>query len=58
MTKTEFVNALREVIVNNSNLEADEDDTIMFNGVKSVDVTEDTVRVTFDNSEAVNITIS
>ena len=57
MTKTEFVNALKEVIINNSNLEAEEDDTIMFDGVKSVDVTEGNIQVTFDNSDVVKISV-
>ena len=41
MTKKEFVEALKGVIVCNSDLEADEDDEIVFNNTKSVNVIDD-----------------
>ncbi len=41
MTKKEFVEALKGVIVCNSDLEADEDDEIIFNNTKSVNVIDD-----------------
>lgn len=36
MTKIEFMDALSELIVNNSDIEAEEDDLVMFDGVEDV----------------------
>ena len=51
MDVNDFVENIREVIVNNSNIEADEDDNTLFSDVKSVtaDVQNRTVYIHFSN---------
>lgn len=44
---------LKELIVNNSNLEAEEDDTVMFENVKSVMAEKDEVVIYFNNRKVV-----
>ena len=44
---------LKELIVNNSNLEAEEDDTVMFENVKSVIAEDDDVVIYFNNKKVV-----
>ena len=49
MSKTQIIEALKEVIINNSNLEADPDDIVMFTGVSSVSGSDDGVRIDFND---------
>ena len=57
MTKKEFVEALKRVIVCNSNLEADEDDEIIFNNTKSVNVIDDDMIIVNLSDEAFAIKV-
>ena len=49
MSKTQIIEALKEVIINNSNLEADPDDAVIFTGVSSVSGSDDSVRIDFND---------
>ena len=53
MEKMRLAEALREAIVNNSNLEADADDSVLFDNVIAVESDNDSVTVFFKNSVAV-----
>ena len=62
INKDEFLSALAECIVNNSNIGADEDDTILFDGVEevfeNVSPEESDVTVQFTDGTAIKITIA
>ena len=49
MTKKEMIDALAEVIKNNSNIEADEDDSVFFLNVKNVLADNEKIIVQFEN---------
>ena len=49
MTKKEMIDALAEVIKNNSNIEADEDDSVFFLNVKNVLTDNEKIIVQFEN---------
>lgn len=53
MEKMRLAEALREAIVNNSNLEADADDSVLFDNVIAVESDNDSVTVFFKDSVAV-----
>ena len=52
MTKKEMTEALTGVIINNSNLEADDGDSVMFPDVENVESGVDSIVVRFSNGRA------
>lgn len=53
MDKEQIIEILQELVINNSNLEAEEDDAVMFEGVTSVTVDNNEVVIRFGDREAV-----
>ena len=53
MNTEHFVDALKELVINNSNLEAEPDDVTVFDGVVSVESNSDSVVIRFGDCKAV-----
>jgi hypothetical protein len=59
MDTEEFVNSLMDVIVNNSNLEAEDGDTVLFNKIKSVSMDGNNgLSVSFANGRTLVVSVS
>lgn len=63
MPKSDFIEnflcGLHEAIVNNSDIEADLDDTVLFSNVYSVaETSENTISVVFNDGETLTITVT
>ena len=58
MNRKQFLEALKDVIINNSSLEAEPDDAIIFPDVQNVTIDDDSVMVAFsDKSLSIKIGI-
>ena len=59
MNKSAFLESLEEAIINNSNLECEDDDMCLFEGVENVERLKEELVVTFEDGKqlAVSLTI-
>ena len=58
MKLDEFVNSIFEAIINNSNLEADDEDTVLFQNVANVNRNGNQITVDFQDGKQIIITMT